>query len=469
MNRRDALVALGSLATFLQNPTGSSAAQDAGDITSWSIAALRRAVLARRVSPTEIALAYLARIERENPRINAVTTISRDRALAEARALTSGRPQDSLRRPLAGVPVLHKDLLITRGVRTTGGSRLYPDWVPVTDADVVTQLATAGAIMLGKTNTPEFGANEVTINDLFGETLNPHDTGRISGGSSGGSAAAITARLALVATGTDTGGSSRAPAALCGCVGFKPTFGLLPTTGVLPFSPVFDHVGLMTRSVADLAAVLAAVPSAVSTDTAGRFTQWPAEWVRGLRIGVPRQHFFDGAEPGVVAAVERTLAALARQGAIVTDVDLVVSEDDENLMALIGPDVLAKYADEYRREPGVFSENIRFWLDAATTRLPPAIVEQLRRDRVTFERRVDALFDTVDVLAMPTVPIVAPPRGEPTLWRVTRNTWPFNVARVPALSVPCGTGAHGLPVGLQIVGRAHHDARVLAVGAAVER
>lgn len=455
---------LSAAAATVAAPASVWQARQRDDITAWSIREIQRALRANRVSPVEIVDAYLRRIEAGNSRINAFTVIARERALLEAQELTR-QMRIGPRRALAGVPVAHKDLLLTRGVRTTGGSRLYRDWVPVTDAKVATRFTEAGAVMVGKTNTPEFGANEVTINDLFGETLNPRDTGRISGGSSGGSAAAVAAGLTLVATGTDTGGSTRAPAALCGCVGMKPTFGRLPTAGVLPFSPEFDHVGVMTRSVEDMAMVLDAIlPADRERSSRPGLQQALSRGVRGLRIGVPRAYFFAGGEPEVLAAVESAIRALARLGATVRDVDLGVSASDEACMALIAHHVHAKYDEA---DPDVLSDNIREWVEYGR-RMGPAEVESLRLRRRDFEQRVVGTLTDVDALVTPTTPIVAPPVGTPTQGRVTRNTWPFNVARVPALSLPCGTGAAGLPVGLQIAGRPNDEATVVAIGAAVE-
>ena len=263
MTRREWLAALGGLSSMLAADAVARAAQNApsatADPTALGLADLQAAYASGRLTPLEVTAAYLARIDRENPALGAFVTVSRDRAVDETRRLLVGARGTWARSPLMGVPVAHKDLVKTRGVRTTAGSRLYEHDVPAEDADVVARMTMAGAVMLGKTNTHELGGGVTTINPFFGTTHNPRDTTRIPGGSSGGSAAAVAGRLVLVATGSDTGGSVRIPAALCGCVGLKPTFGLLPTTGLLGACPTFDHVGLLTRTAEDAALTLATI------------------------------------------------------------------------------------------------------------------------------------------------------------------------------------------------------------------
>ncbi len=365
-----------------------------------------------------------------------------------------------------GVPIAHKDLLATRGIRTTGGSRLHERWVPDHDAVVVARLAEAGTVLLGKTNTHELGGGVTTINPFFGTTHNPHDRTRIAGGSSGGSAAAVAARLVVAATGSDTGGSVRIPAALCGCVGLKPTFGLVDTTGLLGACPTFDHVGLCTRSVADAAYLLAAMAG----DGAAAAPDYVAATngsVAGLRVGVPRAYFFDGVEPGVARAVDAALDRLRGHGAIVRDVALALPTTlyDTMFAPIAVSEIRRTYAADWAARPDAFSGD--FAAVFAGPGPAAAEVEHARQARAAFERTVTRLFDDVDVLAMPTVPMVAPPiEGAIDGMRVLRNTWPFNAARGPAISVPCGSGADGLPVGLQLVAAPHAEATLLRAAAA---
>ena len=446
----------------------------AGDPTTLSVAELRSAFAAGRLTPLEVTAAYLRRIDAENGTLGAYVTVARDRAMDETRRLLLSTGGAWAGGPLVGVPVAHKDLFRTRGVRTTGGSRLYEGDVPDDDADVVTRLTMAGAVMLGKTNTHELGGGVTTINPFFGTTHNPRDLTRIPGGSSGGSAAAVAARLALLATGSDTGGSVRIPAALCGCVGLKPTFGLLPTTGLLGACPTFDHVGLLTRSAEDAALTLAAIapPHDGAAPSGEAFLETyraaVARGVRGLRVGVLRGYFFDALEPGVRAAVERAIEGLRAAGARVRDQQIVVTAQlyDQMFNPIAVSEIRATYARAWGARPDAFSKEFAAVFDGPGP--TPSAVATARDARDAFQRSVEGVLTEVDVLAMPTVPLVAPRiTGPIDGMRILRNTWPFNAARVPAVSVPCGTGEGGLPVGLQLVGRMFDDARLLAAGTAV--
>ncbi len=450
------------------------------DPTALDIAGLGRAFASGRLTPLEVTAAYLARIERDNPGLGAFVTVSRERAVDETRRLlASGRPW-SARRALAGVPVAHKDLLRTRGVVTAAGSRLYEHQVPDEDAAVVARLAMAGAVMLGKTNTHELGGGVTTINPFFGTTRNPRDLTRIPGGSSGGSAAAVAARLALVATGSDTGGSVRIPAALCGCLGLKPTFDLLPTTGLLGACPTFDHVGLLTRTAEDAALTLAAlVPAREGAGPSGEalmeaYRAAVTRGLRGLRVGVVASQAFDARgrdpDPRVAVAVEATLDGMRGAGARVRGVHLALraAHYDEMFGPIAVSEIRATYADAWRTRPDAFSKEFAAVFDG--TGPTAGEVVAARAARHSAQRAIEAMFDELDVLVLPTVPVVAPPIAGPIDGaRLLQNTWAFNAARVPAVSVPCGTASEGLPVGLQIVGRPFGDAALLAVATAVER
>jgi aspartyl-tRNA(Asn)/glutamyl-tRNA(Gln) amidotransferase subunit A len=446
------------------------------DPTQLSIAQLQAAFASGRLTPLDVTATYLERIDRENPALGAFITVTRERAVDDTRRLLTRATARAASTPLSGVPIAHKDLFATRGIRTTGGSRLHERWVPERDAAVVARLAAAGTVLLGKTNTHELGGGVTTINPFFGTTRNPRDTSRIAGGSSGGSAAAVAARLVLAATGSDTGGSIRIPAALCGCVGLKPTYGVISTDGLLGACPTFDHVGLLTRSVADMAPLLLAIAddsaalSGLAPTTAAAPTGGPPyAAARGLRIGVPRPYFFERLEPGVERAANSTLDRLRRAGAEVRDVALPIEASlfDTMFGPIVADEVRATYAHDWATRPGAFSKDFAgAFLGPAPTRQD---VARARDARATFERTVTALFADVDVLAMPTVPVVAPRIDGPLDGgRILRNTWPFNAARGPALSVPCGVDDAGLPVGLQLVGAPLAEGVVLRAAAAVE-
>lgn len=447
----------------------------ANDATRLSLAELSLAYASGALTPLDVTAAYLAHIDAENARLGAYVTVSRDRAVDETRRLLRGGGTFA-RGPLYGVPVAHKDLFRTRGVRTTGGSRLYDTLVPEDDADLVARCTAAGAVMLGKTNTHELGGGVTTINPFTGTTHNPRDITRIAGGSSGGAAAAIAARLALVATGSDTGGSIRIPAALCGCVGLKPTFGWLPTTGVLGACPTFDHVGLLTRTCEDAALAFSAV--APARDGAGVIGEAFVEayraavtrGLRGLRVGVAHQPFFEHLEPGVLRAVTVAIEAMRSAGASVRDVSTPIN--DRLYADMFDPiavsEIRATYAADWQARPEAFSKDF-----AGVFAGPPVTAGALARAhdaRDAVQRSIEMVLEPVDVLVMPTVPAVAPRIDGPIDgMRILQNTWAFNAARVPALTVPCGTGADGLPVGLQIVAASFAEARLLAVGSLVER
>lgn len=477
MTRREWLTALAAVPALRDTWSAAGAREAAAaeqsitDATALSIRQLGEAFATGRLTPLDVTAAYLARIDRKDRTLNAFVTVSRDRAVDDTRRVMTRGAAGLSASPLAGVPIAHKDLFLTRGIRTTGGSRLHDQWVPEADAAVVARLAGAGTVLLGKTNTHELGGGVTTINPFYGTTRNPHALDRIAGGSSGGSAAAVAARLVVAATGSDTGGSVRIPAALCGCVGLKPTFGLVDTTGLLGACPTFDHAGVLTRTVADAAFLLAAMASPageasvdyVAAAAAGRD-------LRGMRVGVPRAWFFERVSPGVSRAAEAALTALRAQGAVVRDVTLPIAPSlyDTMFAPIAISEIRATYAAEWRAHPDAFSPEF-----AAVFAGPGPSRDEIRRARdarAAFERQVVALFDEVDVLATPTVPLEAPPIAGPIDgMRILRNTWPFNAARLPAISVPCGDGEGGLPVGLQLAAAPLQEARLLRVAVAIEQ
>jgi aspartyl-tRNA(Asn)/glutamyl-tRNA(Gln) amidotransferase subunit A len=440
------------------------------DLTELSLTELLSRLRTRALSPAEAAGAYLERIGRLDDELHAYITIAADSARSRAQDLAARDPRGSL---LFGAPIAHKDLFETAGIRTTGGSRLFERYVPGRDATLVARLAAAGAITLGKTNTHELGGGVTTINPFFGTTRNPRDPSRIAGGSSGGSAAAVVARLAVAATGTDTGGSVRIPAALCGCVGFKPTFGVLSTAGILGAAPTFDHAGFLTRTVEDLVPLLAAgsgvdprdpasVPLAASGDVA-------AVPIRGLRIGVARRFFFDDLDAQVGAAMENALSRLARAGATVRDVQVPL---DGTTMArvfdpIVDAEIRQTYDRDWRERPEMFSGSFAELFKAP---IPSGLeLAAAHRERRAFQVDITERFDQVDVLVMPTVPVVAPRIDGPIDGAlILRNTWPFNAAHLPALTLPCGS-ADALPVGLQLAGPPFGDRSLIAIGTSIER
>ena len=362
-----------------------------------------------------------------------------------------------------GIPIAHKDLFETRGVRTTAGSLLFENYIPENNAAIVQQLESAGAVLLGKTNTHELGGGVTTINPFFGTTRNPVDRTRIPGGSSGGSAAAVAARMCLAATGSDTGGSVRIPAAFCGCVGFKPTFGRISTQGLIAASPTFDHVGFLTRTVEDAQIVFSATSSGVPSSSA---TPSGSASPSSVRVGVARGYFFEGLEPAVADAVGCRDRRMKTRGATISDVSLPVSS--KTMAQVFDPvflfELWGRFGADWRTNPGSFSKEFSGVFSIER----PSVIEYetglaALKD---YQASVDKLFDSVDVIVTPTVPITAPPiTGPIDGMKILRNTWPFNAAGTPAISIPLPGSP--LPVGLQLVGRRGEDDKLLQIARAL--
>ena len=291
------------------------------ELCGLSVARASYAIQAREISPVELTNAYLHRIDQLNPRINAYITVTAERARADARRATEELTAGRSRGPLHGVPIALKDLYETAGIRTTGGGKIHSDHVPAVDCTAARRLRDAGTVLLGKLNTHEYAYGVTTNNPHYGPTRNPWNLEHIPGGSSGGSGAAIAAGLATATLGTDTGGSIRMPASVCGVVGLKPTYGRVSKAGVLPLSYLFDHAGPLTRTVEDAALLLNAIagydpldPTTVRTPTEDYTAALQGD-LRGLRIGVPRAYFYDHLEDGIAGPVEEAISTLRRLGA----------------------------------------------------------------------------------------------------------------------------------------------------------
>ena len=432
------------LAAMLAGPLAGAVRAQETDLTALTIAQAFARMANREITPLQLVNAYLARIAKLDEDLNVYITVTADAARREARRMPA--PGNTLLQPLHGIPIAHKDLFETRGVRTTAGSLLFEDYIPEIDADIVARLHAAGAIMLGKTNTHELGGGVTTINPFFGATRNPIDPARIAGGSSGGSAAAVAARMSAAATGSDTGGSVRIPAAFCGVVGFKPGYGRFSTRGLLGSVPTFDHVGFVTRTVEDAQIIVD-----------GPRPQPPAT----IRVGVPRNYFFDNLEPAVAATVTTAVANL-RARATVVDIDFPI--DDKTMGRVFDPivvfEIWGRFGADWRTNPGSFSKAFSAFF--SNERPSVAEYESALFALKQYQSAVDAVFDKVDVIATPTVP-VTPPLISASIdgMRILRNTWPFNAAGTPAISVPLPVSP--LPVGLQLIARRGDDDKLLQI------
>ncbi|GIX49532.1 MAG: glutamyl-tRNA(Gln) amidotransferase subunit A [Candidatus Tectimicrobiota bacterium] len=443
-----------------------------------SIAELAPRLARRELSPVEVTEAVLARIEQYNDVLKAYITVTADSARHAARAAEAAILAGHYLGPLHGIPVAVKDLFATRGVRTTFGSPLFADWVPDFDAAAVERLKRAGAVIVGKTNLHELAFGTTSANPHFGAVRNPWQTQCHPGGSSGGSAAAVAAGLAFGALGSDTGASIRQPAACCGIVGLKPTYGLVSKFGALPLSWSMDHVGPMTRTVADAALllqVLAGYDSRDATSVACSVPDYTAALqpdLRGLRLGVARDFFFAECDPEVVAAVEAALPVLRELGAAVEEVvlpDMAAARAAGTV--ILFAEAAAYHAANLRQRPQAFSDEVRALLEMGQfyTAVQYVQAQRLRRQLTAATCQALAGFDAV---VMPTAPLPATPIAPEVPGHAAlrpRNTLPFDFTGLPALSVPCGLTRAGLPVGLQIVGKPFAEATVLRVAYAYEQ
>jgi aspartyl-tRNA(Asn)/glutamyl-tRNA(Gln) amidotransferase subunit A len=437
-----------------------------------------RLLRAQKLSPVELTEACLARIERLNPVLNAFVTVTADAARAAAKQAENRLHRRRGRGPLDGVPVGLKDLIDTAGVRTTSACGAFKDRIPEQDASVVRKLRAAGAVILGKLNMHEcaFGGSSVT--SYFGPVRNPWNITHLSGGSSGGSAAAVAAGLCYAALGSDTAGSIRVPAAFCGIVGLVPTYGRVSNRGVMPLSRTLDHIGPMARSVADAATVLQAIAGYDREETtsarrpAGKFAPGAARRLK-LRVGVPRTFFYEELGPGVEQAIEAALAVLRKLGAEIREVPFEVCRDRTVARA----EAYAFHAEHIASAPELYKPDTLAKLRMGASIDAPAYIEA-RRGIDALRRAAPGIFGEIDVLVTPTSPVVAPKFADwPTKFEdvmaaettLLRNTRPFNPLGIPSVSIPCGMTAAGLPVGMQVSGPPWAEARILAVAAAYER
>jgi aspartyl-tRNA(Asn)/glutamyl-tRNA(Gln) amidotransferase subunit A len=419
----------------------------------------------------ELTQACLARIQRFDPTLHAFITVREEDALAEARALETQLHRGRPRGALYGVPVAVKDNIDTAGVRTTAASDVFRDRVPTEDAEVVRRLKDAGAILLGKTNLHElaYGGNADTTR--FGTMRNPWNSEHVTGGSSGGSGAAVAADLCYAALGTDTAGSVRIPASHCGIVGLKPTFGLVSTRGLLRLSWTLDHIGPMCKTVEDAALMLGVIAGYDSADPASA-SRAPVDYARSsrartsvLRLGIPRASFYDGLDSEVEAAVATALDVLGRLTASKRDVELPEAISGARLW---GPEAYALY---------------RRWIDEAPERFFPSTRSSLERyrdaDTVDYvearhaldvqRRQMERVFFDVDLLVTPVMRVPPPAIADGGGSGATANTAAIDVFGLPAISVPCGFTRSGLPIGVQIVGAPFAEGQVLAAAHAYEQ
>ena len=442
----------------------------------------------KKISPVDLATACLDRIERLNPVLNAFITVTDEGALAQARRAEDEIQRGEWRGPLHGIPIGLKDLIDTAGVRTTCGSALFADRVPTEDAEVVQRLKRAGALLIGKQNLQEFAYGGTSASSHYGAVHNPWNPEHIAGGSSGGSAAAVAAGMCFGAIGSDTGGSIREPAAFCGIVGLKPTYGRVSTRGVFPLSWSLDHVGPICRNVRDAALMLEAIAGYDVLDPT--CVDWPTErYAKALsvrtdfRIGLVRQPFFADLDREIELAINEAIEVIRRMSAVsearpsgrATSLEVLEVDLPSVPTAVQAPEVYAVHKDYYANSPELY----RPWMRSRLTQAATADTSAYVTDRFALERvrrTVNDVFAEVDLLITPTTPVppitieeasnMSPtPSGE--VW--LRNTRPFNAYGLPTISIPTGFTSAGLPIGLQIAGPRFGEGRVLAFAHAFEQ
>lgn len=417
----------------------------------------------REVSPAELTVDCLARIEKLNPKLNAFITVDAESALDQARRMEQEIFRGKYRGPLHGIPIGLKDIIDTAGLRTTAASALFKDRVPGEDAEVVRRLRNAGAVILGKQNLHEFAYGGSSMISYFGDVHNPWDTSRIAGGSSGGSAASVAAGLGYAAIGTDTAGSVRLPAAYCGVVGLKATYGRVSTRGVIPLSWSYDHVGPITNSVCDAGLILQVLAGHATNDETTAdvpildYTCDLDDTLPALRIGIPRAFFFEDIHPEIAAAVEKAIQVIRDMGGEIRDeLKLDISLD----RTLSSAEAYAFHKQYVERLPELY-QSVTLGRVKSAEKTSEADVERARRELAASREEIVKVFSDVDVLLTPTVPIPPPSIAElknnpdklrPAELLMLRNTRPFNVWGIPAISVPCGFTSDGLPIGLQLAG-----------------
>jgi aspartyl-tRNA(Asn)/glutamyl-tRNA(Gln) amidotransferase subunit A len=462
----------------------SPAGQHTGEVTKLTLSEASELVRSRKVSPVELTQACLSRIEQLNLKLNAFITVTADSALAQAREAESEIQRGRWKGPLHGVPIALKDLIDTAGVRTTAASGLFKDRIPKQDADIVRRLKASGAVLLGKLNLHEFAYGGSSVISYFGAVRNPWDLAYSPGGSSGGSAAALAAELCYGAIGSDTGGSIRMPAAYCGVVGLKPTYGRVSTSGVIPLAWSLDHVGPMTRTAMDAALILHVIAGYDPDDTnsADAPVQDYAAGLEGktssLRIGIPRAHFYEGLHPEIQAAIDAALSVLGELTSSQHEIEIQAANDMALTALLIQKaEAYAYHRDYVTKSPDLYQPETLKRIRAGAE-ISGADYIDARRQLDQYRRSISKIFEAVDLLVTATTPVpplkISELLADPDHLRAKEvlsspNTRPFNLLGLPAVSIPCGFTSKGLPIGMQIIGPPSGEATVLRLAHAYEQ
>jgi aspartyl-tRNA(Asn)/glutamyl-tRNA(Gln) amidotransferase subunit A len=474
------------------------------DSSILTIEAARSAVSQGKITAQALAASFYDKIQKQDPEIGAFLTLSKERALETASRIDKLAADGKPLPPLGGVPVAIKDVMVTRGVRTTAGSKVLENYIPPYDSTAVTRVEQAGAIVLGKTNCDEFAMGSSNENSAFHPVHNPRDTSRVPGGSSGGSAAAVAAGMAVIALGSDTGGSIRQPASFCGVVGLMPTYGRVSRYGLIAFASSLDHIGPLARTVKDAAIVLGAIAGRDPMDSTSANVPVPdylAELekpVRGLKIGVAKEYFGEGLDIEVREAVEAAVQKLASLGCEIVPVSLphtayaiptyyivATAEASSNLARFDGVRYgyrarnVSTLSDMYRRtrDEGLGAEvkrRIMLGTYALSAGYYDAYYLKAQKVRTLLTRDFDEAFRKVDAIVTPTSPTPAFKLGEKAddplaMYLADIYTVTADLAGIPGISIPCGETREKLPIGLQILGRHFDEATILRLAHAYER
>ncbi|HKY50784.1 MAG TPA: amidase [Candidatus Limnocylindria bacterium] len=448
------------------------------DVALLPLHAASALIHSRRASSVDLVRACLDRIARHDRDLGAFITLTSDSAIDEARRADSDLANGTDRGPLHGIPIALKDLYDTAGVRTTGGSRIFADRVPEHDSALVERLRAAGAVLLGKLNLHEWALGVTNQNPHFGPACNPWDVSRIPGGSSGGSATAVASGFCYASPGSDTGGSIRIPAALCGVAGLKPTYGRVSLRGVIPLAWTLDHAGPLARTVLDLGLLLNAIagfdafdPVSADIATEDYTAEIDEDGARGVRVLVPTNHFFDDIDAEVDSAVRDAVRVFTSLGAEVTEAALPRTDLLAAQRVILLTDAASYHREHLRERAADIGADVLTRLRTGQT-FTGADYAQARRDRDELRREWVGVLRAYDVILSPTTLIAAPPReGQDAVaaaQRLTANTLPFNLTGLPAISIPCGFTESGLPIGLQLAAGPWRERLLLRVARAYE-
>ncbi|WP_221563135.1 amidase [Alkalihalobacillus sp. TS-13] len=427
----------------------------------------------KKLSPVELTKMTLHQIQEHDPTLTAFITVMVEESLAQSMQAEQEIQEGKYKGRLHGVPIAVKDILQTKGVRTTGGSKIFENWMPDRDAVSVQKLKDAGAIIIGKANLHEFAMGATTENPHYGSTRNPWDLKKIPGGSSGGSAVATAAGMAFGAIGTDTAGSIRLPAAMCGTVGFKPTYNLVSQKGSFPFSWSLDHVGPMTRTVNDAVIMLETMKEKIEKMEEAKVI--PLENLKGMRLGFPEGYMLSGIEPGVKRVIEKALDRLQDLGAEIIPIELPLIEQAlDALKTIAQSEVLSFHGPLLNKYGHLYGEDLKYRFRFGHD-IPAIAYINAQRIRKQFIKKTLRQMENIDALVGPTnvqepfeIGTMVPEQAISNMFTLGKTPL-ANILGFPALSVPCGFTQAGIPVGLQLIGKPYSDRNVLQIGECYEK